>query len=89
MGAICWCAERSGYAGGAGDEKHAAQEHERPEVGRVPDVVIVRHDTDVGDRRNLAVQMGAHVALNIFTNYFNNTAAVEVDFPKIALRQSA
>ena len=31
----------------------------------------------------------AHVALNIFTNYFNNTAEVEIDFPKIALRQSA
>ena len=31
----------------------------------------------------------ANVALNIFTNYFNNTARVEVDFPKIALRQSA
>jgi alkylhydroperoxidase family enzyme len=29
----------------------------------------------------------AHVALNVFTNYFNNTAGVEVDFPKIALRQ--
>jgi hypothetical protein len=31
----------------------------------------------------------AHVALNIFTNYFNNTAEVEVDFPKISLRRSA
>jgi uncharacterized peroxidase-related enzyme len=31
----------------------------------------------------------AHVALNIFPNYFNNTAAVEVDFPKIALFKSA
>ena len=31
----------------------------------------------------------AHVALNIFTNYFNNTADVDVDFPKIALRKSA
>ncbi|MGO9339727.1 MAG: carboxymuconolactone decarboxylase family protein [Terracidiphilus sp.] len=31
----------------------------------------------------------AQVALNIFTNYFNNTAGVEVDFPKIALRKSA
>jgi uncharacterized peroxidase-related enzyme len=31
----------------------------------------------------------AHVALNIFTNYFNNTAEVEVDFPKISLRQAA
>lgn len=31
----------------------------------------------------------AHVALNVFTNYFNNTAEVEVDFPKIALRAHA
>lgn len=31
----------------------------------------------------------AHVALNIFTNYFNNTTDVEVDFPKIALRNLA
>jgi len=31
----------------------------------------------------------AHVALNIFTNYFNVAAGVEVDFPKIALRKSA
>lgn len=30
----------------------------------------------------------AHVALNIFTNYFNNTAEVEVDFPKIALHRA-
>jgi uncharacterized peroxidase-related enzyme len=31
----------------------------------------------------------AHVALNVFTNYFNNATQVEVDFPKIALRQHA
>ena len=31
----------------------------------------------------------AHVALNVFTNYFNNVAGVEVDFPKIALGHSA
>jgi len=31
----------------------------------------------------------AHVSLNIFTNYFNNAAGVEVDFPKIALRGAA
>ncbi|HUO34921.1 MAG TPA: carboxymuconolactone decarboxylase family protein [Candidatus Acidoferrum sp.] len=31
----------------------------------------------------------AHVALNVFTNYFNNTAGVEVDFPKIALKARA
>jgi uncharacterized peroxidase-related enzyme len=31
----------------------------------------------------------AHVALNIFTNYFNTAAQVEVDFPKIELHQHA
>jgi hypothetical protein len=31
----------------------------------------------------------AHLTLNVFTNYFNNRAGVEVDFPRIALRQSA
>lgn len=31
----------------------------------------------------------AHVALNIFTNYTNVAFDVEVDFPKIALRQAA
>lgn len=31
----------------------------------------------------------AHVALNVFTNYFNNTAGVEVDFPKVVLFQAA
>lgn len=31
----------------------------------------------------------AHVALNVFTNYFNNVAGVEVDFPKIALGHGA
>ena len=52
-------------------------------------------DADVQAARNAGFTDGeiaeiiAHVALNIFTNYFNNTAAVEVDFPKIALRQSA
>jgi uncharacterized peroxidase-related enzyme len=29
----------------------------------------------------------AHVALNIFTNYFNNATKVEIDFPKIRLRK--
>ena len=31
----------------------------------------------------------AHTALNIFTNYFNTATRVEVDFPKVALRQVA
>ena len=52
-------------------------------------------DADVENVRSAGYTDGeiaeiiAHVALNIFTNYFNNTAGVEVDFPKIALRQSA
>ena len=28
----------------------------------------------------------AHVALNVFTNYFNTATQVDVDFPKVALR---
>ena len=31
----------------------------------------------------------AHVALNVFTNYFNLAAATDVDFPKISLRRAA
>ena len=52
-------------------------------------------DADVETVRRVGFSDGeiaeiiAHVALNIFTNYFNNTAEVEIDFPKIALRQSA
>jgi len=34
-------------------------------------------------------EMIADVALNLFTNYFNLAAQVDVDFPKIALRASA
>jgi RNA polymerase sigma factor (sigma-70 family) len=50
------------------------------------DVEAVRR---VGFSDGEIAEIIAHVALNIFTNYFNNTAKVEVDFPKIALRQSA
>jgi uncharacterized peroxidase-related enzyme len=31
----------------------------------------------------------AQVALNIFTNYFNTAAQVDVDFPKVALKRAA
>ncbi len=50
------------------------------------DVETVRR---VGSSDGEIAEIIAHVALNIFTNYFNNTAEVEVDFPKMALRQSA
>ena len=52
-------------------------------------------DADVDAARRAGLNDGeiaeviAHVALNIFTNYFNNATDVEVDFPKIALRKSA
>src|SRR5713101_8324773 len=50
------------------------------------DVETVRR---VGSSDGEIAEIIAHVALNIFTNYFNNTAEVEVDFPKMALRQRA
>jgi uncharacterized peroxidase-related enzyme len=31
----------------------------------------------------------AHVALNVFTNYFNTAAGVEIDFPRVAVGRSA
>jgi uncharacterized peroxidase-related enzyme len=52
-------------------------------------------DADVAAVRSAGFSDGeigeiiANVALNIFTNYFNTAAEVEVDFPKIALRRSA
>jgi uncharacterized peroxidase-related enzyme len=56
--------------------------------GRIADA-----DVDAARRAGLTdaeiTEVVAHVALNIFTNYFNNAADVEVDFPKIALRKSA
>jgi uncharacterized peroxidase-related enzyme len=33
------------------------------------------------------LEVVAHVALNIFTNYVNNTAQVEIDFPKVSKSQ--
>jgi uncharacterized peroxidase-related enzyme len=52
-------------------------------------------DADFDSVRNAGFSDGdiaeivAHVALNVFTNYFNLAAAVEVDFPKVALRRAA
>jgi len=56
--------------------------------GRIADA-----DVDAARRAGLSeaeiTEVIAQVALNIFTNYFNNATDVEVDFPKIALRKSA
>jgi hypothetical protein len=35
------------------------------------------------------VEVVGHVALNIFTNYLNNLAETEVDFPLVAIEQAA
>jgi uncharacterized peroxidase-related enzyme len=35
------------------------------------------------------VEVTAHVALNVFTNYLNNLAGTEVDFPLVRLEQAA
>lgn len=35
------------------------------------------------------VEIVAHVALNVFTNYLNNLAGTEVDFPVVSLAQAA
>ena len=50
------------------------------------DVEAVRH---AGFSDGEIAEIIAHVALNVFTNYFNNTAGVEVDFPRIALHKTA
>lgn len=35
------------------------------------------------------VEIVAHVALNIFTNYFNHIAGTEIDFPRVPVRAAA
>lgn len=35
------------------------------------------------------VEVVAHVALNVFTNYLNTVAGTEIDFPPVALEQAA
>ncbi len=40
--------------------------------------------TQAGFTPGQAGEIVAHVALNVFTNYFNNVAATEIDFPKVA-----
>lgn len=48
-------------------------------------------DAELADAKNAGLSDGAigevvaHVALNILTNYFNNVAGTEIDFPKVSL----
>jgi AhpD family alkylhydroperoxidase len=41
--------------------------------------------TDAGFTPGEAGEIVAHVALNIFTNYFNNVAVTEIDFPIVTV----
>ena len=48
------------------------------------------NDNDVNEAKNAGLteaeiaEVIAHVALNVFTNYFNNTAKTAIDFPEVA-----
>lgn len=53
------------------------------------------NDADISSLKNAGyddaaiAEIIAHVALNIFTNYFNNAAKVLVDFPEVELAETA
>jgi len=50
------------------------------------DVTAIRR---AGFTEGEVAEIITHVALNIFTNYFNKAAEVEVDFPKVPLAMEA
>ena len=52
--------------------------------GRISDTDF-KAVTDAGFTPGEASEIVAHVALNVFTNYFNNVAATEIDFPKVTV----
>jgi uncharacterized peroxidase-related enzyme len=58
--------------------------NERAQVGSA-DVQALR---DVGFSDEAVVEILAHVALNLFTNYINVALEVPVDFPAVALRHA-
>jgi uncharacterized peroxidase-related enzyme len=56
--------------------------------GRVSDATLAAaHASGLNDGE--IVEVVGHVALNIFTNYLNNLAGTDVDFPVVALEQAA
>lgn len=56
--------------------------------GRVTDATVAEARA-AGLDDNEIVELVAHVALNVFTNYLNNLAGTEVDFPLVRLEQAA
>jgi uncharacterized peroxidase-related enzyme len=56
--------------------------------GRVSDADVAAAKAAGFDDAGIA-EIVAHTALNIFTNYFNNTALTAIDFPEVALEEVA
>lgn len=56
--------------------------------GRVTDASLAEARTAGLDDGEI-VEIVAHVGLNVFTNYLNNLAGTEVDFPVVGLEQAA
>ena len=56
--------------------------------GRVEDKDLMRV-RDAGFSEGEIVEMIAHVGMNLFTNYFNNVARTEVDFPHVDTERRA
>lgn len=56
--------------------------------GKVDDAALVAARA-AGLTEGEIVEVVAHVALNVFTNYLNNLAQTEVDFPRVPLAEAA
>ena len=56
--------------------------------GRIDDADF-KAVTDAGFTPGQAGEIVAHVALNVFTNYFNNVANTEIDYPRVDLTKVA
>ncbi len=56
--------------------------------GQVDDATVASARL-AGLRDGEIVEIVAHVALNVFTNYLNNVVQTEIDFPRVALEVAA
>lgn len=78
--------------GQAGDAKTAAAlsfaQTVLAERGHVSNTALASA-REVGFSDTEILEVVANVVLNIFTNYFNNVAGTEVDFPRVTTRRAA
>lgn len=63
--------------------KILVENHGKPSSEQVKDVL------DAGYTEGEVGEIIAHVALNVFTNYLNNTANTEIDFPVVRVKENA